>query len=268
MREVSMRITDLATAVRDHLVEVLTVGVCGAVLGMGAVKGQELWRAIQSMSIKPADGQSFTILVADLVNDPGRVETELIVKDLKSNGINVMWDARKLESKQWGNDDEKVINIARRRLEQRNADVYVWGRVSGHILYLELLGREGGSRGGIHNAAQASSRLEIPQEFRDTLWLQIGARALALVSRVTDSKGVYLADRLRPLAEKIERVLSDGDRLPPAATASLYISYGLAIAKIGEQSGTSYELTEAISAFRKALELQEGSLSQEDHQYD
>jgi tetratricopeptide (TPR) repeat protein len=149
------------------------------------------------------------------------------------------------------------LRARRRALEvgaQYRADVIVWG---------EVAERGEGLRLHFQGAGQVMTRdLTISKGFLDAayreplnslLGLIVATTTLAEVAALTNT-GHFVANRLEPLAHRLERVLPaltpglDVDR-----RAEIAVAYGLALAEIGVQRGDDQALHKAVFAFRQAL---------------
>lgn len=76
---------------------------------------------------------------------------------------------------------------------------------------------------------------EIKKEFAEALGTVVAAVALASVRPVTEQQGRYLAATMRPVADRLTRLVKSGlEALSLTDRGALHIARGDALAKIGE----------------------------------
>ena len=145
----------------------------------------------------------------------------------------------------------------RRALEvgaQYRADVIVWGEVAerGEGLRLHFQGA-----GQVMTRDLAISKGFLDDAYREPLnsllGLIVATTALAEAAALTDT-GRFVADRLEPLARRLNQVLAaPTPGFDAEWRGKIAVTYGLALARIGDQRGDNQALREAVSAFRQAL---------------
>ena len=112
--------------------------------------------------------------------------------------------------------------------------------------------------GGSGDFRQHAFKLEtglLEGDFREAMGAQLQAVALATVKPATHESGKYLVETLRPAAVRLEHLI----HFPPSGLsagqlADVQFALGLALSIIGEQAGDKKALTEAVAAYRAALE--------------
>ncbi len=200
----------------------------------------------------------FRILVATLDHDDAnRTLTEAVVRAFQGEkGIEAIETCRVLKIEGGG---ERIAEVAAKRgqgwLSRRDADVLVFGEwiEKGEALNLHFLPVGGGG-----DFRQHAFKLEtglLKGDFSEAMGAQIQAVALATVKPATEESGKYLVETLRPVAVRLEQLI----HFPPSGLsagqlADVQFALGLALNIIGEQAGDNKALTEAVAAFRAALE--------------
>ena len=200
----------------------------------------------------------FRILVATLDHDDAnRTLTEAVVRAFQGEkGIEAIETCRVLKIEGGG---ERIEEVAAKRgqgwLSRRDADVLVFGewikreRRSTSIFF--QLGAVATSANMLLSWRPASSRGTSARQWGR----KFKAVALATVKPATEESGKYLVETLRPVAVRLEQLI----HFPPSGLsagqlADVQFALGLALNIIGEQAGDNKALTEAVAAFRAALE--------------
>ena len=246
----------------DNFLAPLIVALLAAAIGAYAGRGKlrELGRRIRSRDAAPATGEKFTVLVADLDNDPGAVRTKHVLDALRGQpGIEVYGHGKILRIEEVGTaaDNEAVAHRRGREwLAARNADVLVHGsaREKGDkaVLRLSFLGRD--IRLAEKPYALEDATLELPAEFGADLGNVVYLLALTSVAPATEKAGQFIVDLLRPTIGKVERLV---DALPDWLDARQQVSvrnaFGIAAARLGEQAGEAGWLEAAAQCFRTNL---------------
>ena len=147
---------------------------------------------------------------------------------------------------------------ARSLLKEKHGDLLIWGRVyavPGMKPKLDLRFVSAETARSRNEAFGLTDKLMLDPEFGPEMGAALAAVASALAAPVFRDAGHYLvrtlvpaARRLRPLTQNIPASLRPDDR------ALLLLSYGHIQAVIGDQSGESASLEEAVAAFRAALQ--------------
>jgi tetratricopeptide (TPR) repeat protein len=139
---------------------------------------------------------------------------------------------------------------------------------AGHLMIWARPDSEGGTRvidirffSAAHHGEEAKQfgyapeRLRLEERFGKEMGTALAAVAVSLAGIVFSRAGSYLADILKPIARQLEPMVRS---LPKALTTDdrggLLHSYALVQHTIGEQTGESFRLEAAISAYRLALE--------------
>ena len=186
------------------------VAAIAAYLGRQRLKA--LWRRIKSRDAPPATGEKFTVLVADLDNDPGAVRTKHVLDALRGQpGIDVFGHGKILRIEDVGAaaDNEAMAHRRGREwLTKRNADVLVHGSVretgTKTVLRLSVLAREESAVERPY--ALEDTTLELPTEFGADLGNVVSMLALTSVAPATERDGHFVVDLLLPTIGKVERL--------------------------------------------------------------
>ncbi|MGF1641188.1 MAG: tetratricopeptide repeat protein [Rhodospirillales bacterium] len=222
----------------------------------------DLLAVMQREPLPTADPRRFSVAIADLENDDDGDLKRLIVEDLAEfAAVSVLPLPRTIvlgggareESERGGHDQ------ARRYLADTGASVLMWGTVLRHEarvipkLYLTVAP----TGAGVSGRYPPNEELRLPALF----WQDLAA-VLRLVVASQDAEfrarqGHYVADRLAPFIARVRQLLIasetaagwDGD-----ARASTLAVFGGALSILGEQTGQSGPLEEAVVAYRAALQ--------------
>jgi hypothetical protein len=152
----------------------------------------------------------FRILVAALDHDDAnRTLTEAVVGALQGpKGIEAIETCRVLKIEGAG---EKIEGSAAKRgqewLSWRDADVLIFGEVRGKGEALNLHFLAVGSRGDFRQRAFELKSGFLKEDFSEAVGTQLQAVALATVKPVTEQRGKYLAEALRPVAGRLEQLI-------------------------------------------------------------
>lgn len=152
---------------------------------------------------------------------------------------------------------DEATRKARLLLEKKRGDLLIWGQI--HMLpakepVIELRFVSANEDGSEGQRFGFTDKLMLEPGFGPEMGAALAAVAVALAAPAVKGQGRYLAqtlvpvaNRLAPLARSVPASMCADDR------AKVLNSYGLLQAVIGEQSGESAVLEEAIWAFREAL---------------
>ena len=172
------------------------------------------WRRTTTAGDTPAaKGSHFTLLVADLDGDDVKgSQTKHLVRSLRDHrGIRVLRFTRALKVKESGDTTERreaAEDLGREWLRQKNADILIWGEVvADGLLHIRFLSRQGpeGSSGQDYRLGEEFLRL--PEDFDEEISAQVVAYALSASGIAVDERGSYIVPVLRPLTEKLRRLI-------------------------------------------------------------
>jgi tetratricopeptide (TPR) repeat protein len=241
-------------------------GVFDAILGDVLPKGAEIscigreWIADRwPLRKREPTRDVFRILIAKLDrDDTSGTLTQAVVRAFQGqNAIEGVQTCRILRIRGAGPAaEDAVAKTGRKWLTRRNVDVLVFGEVlppKGETLNLHFLSSDR-SQGFAPKSFGFEAGL-LKDDFSEAAAGQFQAIALAAVSPVTDQRGRYLVETLRPVARRLERIV----RSPPpgmstSGMADAQFAFALAMSTIGEQAGDNLALEEAEAAYRAALE--------------
>ncbi len=212
-----------------------------------------------------APGTHFTILVAQLAGDDGnngqqshiRQSLEAQFRGTGSDArmhIDIYPDTLRLKTGEIGAALLDAEKKGRDWLEQRNADILIWGEVADANKLLRLRFT---TAGGASDSAKAYSLTEIrelPANFGADFGAVLAALAATAIQPVYDDSGHALAEiiapivgKLRPLAANPPANFSDDDK------AALWHAYAAGEQQLGEERGDNARLATAINFYRKVL---------------
>ncbi|KAF0232492.1 MAG: Tetratricopeptide domain [Desulfovibrionaceae bacterium] len=221
-----------------------------ALPGVGSVLS---WRRLP----KASPGH-FTVLVAELQNDPKGDHRTNLMAALREKivGIAVAPLGRCLGGMGSGSHesiDESRVK-ARRFLRETGAQVLLWGsyhegKEKGVCLRMEVTEEDGDGR--------AEHYVYQDIFLQDTLYDDLlGVLAMTVAARqaVFDNmSGHFIADSLKPHTDKVRKLL-ESSRLSPDAKADVQETLASALLTLGEQSGDSNALREAIGLYKWLLQ--------------
>jgi hypothetical protein len=220
------------------------------------------WR--KRHEIVARDPERFNVLVARLNgDDANNTNRRHIVRSLrKQPGIAVVTDVRRFAELDAGSDADRVAEVrasVKARLDDTGCDLAIVGDVvaANQALYLHVVPASGADATADTYALEAQ-KLELPQDFGPAFSDALVGTALAAAAPATDSesRATYLVETLRPVRDKLKSTLqAPPDGLADTMRASLNVSYANTCLTLGEQSGRSEELEDAVEAYRAALEV-------------
>jgi tetratricopeptide (TPR) repeat protein len=212
-------------------------------------------RWMKGRDLPPAAGTHFTVLIADLKRDGDGSQTDHVAAALAPyKGVDVV---RVGPGPEWDFGSRTTLEEqARRLVTDRRGDVLIFGEVAkaDERLRLYLLGGHDHSETQFRSYALETA--ELPKDFGADFNAMLLAVVAAQVAPATEQAGQYLVDALRPAADRLTRLcehLPDG--LHDDQRGSLWHALGVAARVLGEQSGESELLKQAVEAYRAALEV-------------
>jgi tetratricopeptide (TPR) repeat protein len=256
--------------------QVLT-GLAG-VLGVGALVGWYFRETLKAYLPSPARlaglirqrdlplpaGERFVVLVADLQGDDDkRTHTRHVAAALEPyRGLDVIAIG---PGPEWGIESREAFEAkARALLAKRQGDVLITGDVAtaGKGVRLRILpadrridvepGASEGRRAGEYALTDTGLPLDFDRDFDAVLVALVAAS----VAPATERQGQYLVDMLRPAAGRLEHLCA---QMPAGMNedgrGGLWHALALAASVLGEQTGESAWLEEAVAAYRAALEV-------------
>ncbi len=247
---------DVAPALTPNDILLIAAAVAAAfyigftVLQLAVLRPWQRWRAFREHRAAPG---VMTVLIANIYNEPkgasgkgkiaGRIATalnEAFGEGVKTRLIDVTLDANNpaREADQW--------------LRKTGADLIIWGDVPAPtVVDLVFRARETELKGG-ERPVGLDSKLQLSADFGEEFYPALAAIAGAAAAPAVDDAGKYLVPRLMPVVQKLKPLLA-GAALKGEARGSVAHAYGIAAYAIGEQSGQSNWLEEAVEAYSEAL---------------
>jgi hypothetical protein len=215
-------------------------------LARGLVCQWQEWRA------QRAPGTEFTILISNLANDSDGRQTDLVLRTFHGQtGIDVRRTCRVVQldvaSGSLADAEAEATAEGRALLDQRNADLLIWGGVIERNKELQLwfLSNEDVTTFHRHDYSLTEKYL-LPIDFKNDFAEQLEAVAFSQLAVGDDPAERRL--------EKFRRLLSEtsDDSLWPRGTALLY-SFGRQAAALGTKKLDREWLEVAIAAYHKVL---------------
>ena len=145
---------------------------------------------------------------------------------------------------------------AQQLLTTRNADLLISGRLKGHaegkpVLSLRFAITE--SKAPNPESYTLTETFDMPVDFMGRLGAAIAARVVMNAAPAVDMAGQYLVPLMQATAERLEPIVTTlNPNFDSDTRASLFFSYALVSAAIGEQSGSNEALFQAVAAYRAA----------------
>ena len=204
--------------------------------------------------IKAVPG-TFTVLVADLDNDPAGERKKNIITALgKIEGIAVEPLARCPGGTGAGTQAfEKSREEVREYLRETGAQIVLWGSYlegtkKGVSLRMEVSREDGEGRTGDYLLGDLFLENRFSDELLDVLTKTVTARQTAF-----NKKDGHFVAELRPHTDKARKLL-EAKQLSPDNKAAVRENLASALLTLGEQSGDSNALREAIRHFKLLLQ--------------
>jgi tetratricopeptide (TPR) repeat protein len=209
----------------------------------------------EHLPLPKADPSVFTVAIVPLDNDDGQIEHD-IVEDLKEiEEIKVQPFNRPPISDQ---DVHAGNELARKYLKQSNAQVIIWGTVlvgdkKVPKLYWTAKGAKPTKESG-HYPFQDDGSL--PLAFKNDLNDLLGLLVVTQGTAFYGQQGHFVADRLVPFVERVERLLEGDSRNGWSVEDVAKIRFILANAQttLGEQNGQDHPLLDAIENYQLVLQ--------------
>ena len=219
-------------------------------------------RRLKSRDVPPALSTHFTVLIADLEGDDERFShTSHIEAALDGHeGLEVVRIGPGPRFVDLGSRTERQLAAerqARARLEDKNGDVLIFGEVAeaNRRLRLRFVARHEMLAGGPARS-YALEVAELPKDFGEDFNAALLAWVAVSVAPATEQAGQYVADLLKPAAEKLKHLCTQTPAgLDADQRGSLVHSFALAASVLGEQTGEGNWLEQAVAAYRAALEV-------------
>jgi hypothetical protein len=262
---------------REHIVKAIIIaalsasavaylkGILDDVIGNVLPKGAEVscrgreWLADHWASGQPeVPPEAFRILIATLSGDDANgTLTYAVVRALQGQqAIDAVSTCRVLKIQGAGLvAEEAAAKLGWEWLGQRKADVLIFGDVlaKGEALNLQFL-----TSGSLHDFTAKPFRFEssglLRDEFKEAAAAQLQAVALAAVRPVTEQRGSYLVQTLRPVVGRLKRIAaSPPPGMSPSGMATVQFSLAAVLSVIGDQAGDNQALQKAVEAYHEAL---------------
>jgi len=191
--------------------------------------------------------EEFRILVATLDHDDAeRKLTRAVSRPFQGEGIDAIETCRVLKIEGAGDRiEEAAAKRGQEWLSQRDADVLIFGEVigKGELLNLHFLPVRGRGEFRQHTFEVKSELLKIKGDFTEAVAAQLQAVALATAQPVTEERGKYLVETLRPVTSRLEHLIhSPPSWLSAGQLADFQFARGLALKTIGEVAGDNKAL--------------------------
>jgi hypothetical protein len=254
----------LAALITASAVAYLT-GVFDKIIGDVLPKGAEISCALRELVADhwpfrqpEAPPDIYRVLIATLAgDDEAGTQTQAVMSALQGEkAIDVVSTCRVLEIQGAGLTAEAAARkTGLEWLARRKADVLIFGEVLPKREALNLYFLPVGGTGDFHQHAFELKSGFLKGDFSKAAAGQLQAVALASVKPATEESGKYLVEILRPVGIRLEQLI----RFPPSGLsarqlADIQFALGLALSTIGDQAGDNKALTEAVAAYRAALE--------------
>ena len=209
-----------------------------------------------------AKPKSFAISITNLAGDAENQVKHLIMASLAdAKGVEILDVDRKIDCRKSSREDalQCAQAKARRFAVKTGASIAIWGSVIRNgeqtVPRLHLVSAAGNAT-RVNHYGPYSEDLRLPELFWEDLSHVLTLVVLTEAAAISENVGVYVADRLLPLIERVEAITqSPNNRLLPDSENTSRIRLIVANAKstYGEQAGDTTRLLEAVTAFRKAL---------------
>lgn len=213
-------------------------------------------------AVQPVVASKFLVAVALLEDDPNNGQRELVLNALNGfTGIEVTDQVTRLiaptgltesAKEQMGHEQARVY------LRTLNAQVLIWGKVltqgSQKAPQLYLTTSEAKQRA---REVTQLDNFKLPALFWHDLVDILRLAVLAQGNEFIDKQGTFLADQLAPFIEKVRTLLAEASQQhgwEQDTRAQVNVILGNALLTLGEQSGKNEPLTEAVVAYRAALQ--------------
>jgi hypothetical protein len=237
------------------------LSVCGAALVLGIWQGTKLvTRRRTTQSAEAGQGDRIAIYVADLHGDDATHSVrarliDLIIFELGIDIVQVLAIDTKLMVIEENTDHmvEASYAEARRQLRKMNGDLLIGGRVHAFarekVLKLRFL-----TAATAGHTVCFPGALHLEEKFTPELGTALAALIALLALPAVSPRGTAVWKRLMLLARRLERLTRRADRiLQPHDRRFIMHCYALTLDVIGEWSGDSTRLQEAVAAYRAAL---------------
>jgi tetratricopeptide (TPR) repeat protein len=223
-----------------------------------------IWRAIEAQFVKAARGDRFSIVFADLENDPNGRLTRQFRKTLRqvlaaeANGSNPF---EIIEAKQFAAERAGWIAIEGQALLRKlNADLLIFGSYESSkdlnvpsTLNLSLLARDG-NVGPIQTYALPVFSERAQGALATIVGDMLAAIVLASIPAEVYSGGKYIENILAPILVRLRTLVA---KFPASLSwqvkGEILHAYGSTLLTAANQRGSQVLLEEAIAAFRLAL---------------
>lgn len=166
---------------------------------------------LNELRSEPAPGSHFTVLLSDLQYDDDRRQTAHVRHYALEGqpGFDVHGTCRVLKIAPHhvqSKARDEALKDGRRWLEQKNADLLIWGEVAeeNQTLRLWFLNREGDSTLG--SKPYILNHTELPPDFNKHFNAQLLAVASASIQPVSRAIGTYLVTLLKPIIIKLDNL--------------------------------------------------------------
>lgn len=215
------------------------------------------WFAQERISRPFAD--RIGILVAQFEGDADNLLQETIMDNLgkelgKAANVTKWPDALVMGDGVDHDRARKSDKTAQKWLNKKHNDVLVWGRrKSDGVVSLRFTARDGVTTDAATH--RLTEDLDLPESAIAQLGGVIAVQAASLAAPAVDQAGIYLAPKMREISDRLKPFAD----YPPASfdantRAWLRFSFALARQTLGEQTGHSSYLEEAIVGYRAALD--------------
>ena len=214
--------------------------------------------------IPKADPNRFSILVAHLENDTNREYDRLIVEALKEfEGIQVLALDRTIPLKGPIPEEEEKRGYvsAHRYLTESGASVLIWGVVLSYggktVPKLYWTTSHGVKRKPErYEAPLAETQFRLPEVFWNSLGEILRLLVASYAAEFSAEPGRFVAHRLPPFIARVRTLLEASKNSPgwdAVSRGRTLIILASALEVLGDQSGKSDFLEEAIAVYREAL---------------
>lgn len=230
------------------------------------------WRRIRNWArfrdLPATTDSHFAVLIADLDGDSDGSQTRHVVRSIGATpGLEVLRVGRCLKIDDVGSVADniaKAVRVGRKWLEEKNADVLIWGEVieANRSLQLGILASHSsevlslqGSESEDGTSYMLNSSCELPENFSADLSEVLVGFVKVVLGRKEHAAVQDLKNLLLPTTHKLKHLIENPpNNLQRRNLSKIRTAYGTAMSVLGEQLGEAPLLQESVREFRLALD--------------